>query len=55
MRVGDLAIFYHSQAKPPGAAGICEIVVAAEPDPTQFDPRQVLRPDLSPDDPAGTG
>jgi predicted RNA-binding protein with PUA-like domain len=38
MRVGDQAIFYHSNAKPPGAAGICEIVGEAEPDPTQFDP-----------------
>ena len=38
MKVGDEAIFYHSNAKPPGAAGICKIVRAAEPDPTQFDP-----------------
>ena len=38
MRVGDLAIFYHSNAKPPGAAGICKVVKSAEPDPTQFDP-----------------
>jgi predicted RNA-binding protein with PUA-like domain len=38
MRVGDQAIFYHSSTNPPGAAGICEIVGAAEPDPTQFDP-----------------
>lgn len=38
MRVGDRAIFYHSNATPPGAAGVCRIVKAAEPDPTQFDP-----------------
>ena len=38
MRKGDQAIFYHSNAKPPGAAGICRIVKEAEPDPTQFDP-----------------
>jgi predicted RNA-binding protein with PUA-like domain len=38
MRKGDTAIFYHSNAKPPGAAGICKIVREAEPDPTQFDP-----------------
>ncbi len=38
MRKGDQAIFYHSNAKPPGAAGICKIVKGAEPDPTQFDP-----------------
>jgi predicted RNA-binding protein with PUA-like domain len=39
MRVGEQAIFYHSNASPPGAAGICKIVKAAEPDPTQFDPK----------------
>jgi len=38
MRKGDLAIFYHSNASPPGVAGICKIVREAEPDPTQFDP-----------------
>lgn len=37
MRVGDLAIFYHSSAKPPGAAGVVRITKAAFPDPTQFD------------------
>ena len=38
MKVGDTAIFYHSNASPPGAAGVCKIVRAAEPDPMQFDP-----------------
>ncbi|MDQ1434061.1 MAG: hypothetical protein QOF59_877, partial [Actinomycetota bacterium] len=38
MRRGELAIYYHSNAKPPGVAGICKIVKTAEPDPTQFDP-----------------
>lgn len=38
MKKGDTAIFYHSNATPPGAAGICKVVRAAEPDPTQFDP-----------------
>jgi len=38
MRRGDRAIFYHSNATPPGVAGICKIVATAEPDPTQFDP-----------------
>jgi predicted RNA-binding protein with PUA-like domain len=38
MRKGDQAIFYHSNATPPGAAGICKIVKEAEPDPTQFNP-----------------
>ncbi len=38
MRKGDEGIFYHSNAKPPGAAGICKVVKEAEPDPMQFDP-----------------
>jgi len=37
MKVGDLALFYHSSAEPPGAVGVAEISGAAEPDPTQFD------------------
>lgn len=52
MRVGDLAIFYHSNAAPPGVAGICKIVRRAEPDPTQFDPSsKYYDPQSSPDDP----
>ncbi len=39
MAQGDLALFYHSNAKPPGVAGICRIVREAYPDPTQFDPK----------------
>jgi len=38
MRVGDLGFFYHSSTKPPGISGICEVVAAAHPDSTQFDP-----------------
>jgi predicted RNA-binding protein with PUA-like domain len=38
MRVGDTAIFYHSNAVPPGVAGVMKIVKGAEPDPKQFDP-----------------
>ena len=38
MKKGDLVIFYHSNATPPGAAGVAKIVKEAEPDPTQFDP-----------------
>jgi len=37
MAEGDLVIFYHSSAKPPGAAGIGRIRREAYPDPTQFD------------------
>ncbi len=38
MKIGDKVIFYHSNAEPPGAAGICEIVKEAYPDFTAFDP-----------------
>jgi predicted RNA-binding protein with PUA-like domain len=38
IRRGDLALFYHSGAQPPGIVGIAEVVREAYPDPTQFDP-----------------
>jgi predicted RNA-binding protein with PUA-like domain len=37
MKVGDEALFYHSNAEPPAVVGIMEISGTAEPDPTQFD------------------
>ncbi|MEK6985165.1 MAG: EVE domain-containing protein [Candidatus Thermoplasmatota archaeon] len=37
MAVGDLVIFYHSNAAPPGAAGVAKVVKTAYPDPTAFD------------------
>lgn len=37
MRVGDKVLFYHSNAKPPGIAGLAEVAKSAYPDPTQFD------------------
>lgn len=37
MSVGDEVLFYHSQATPPGVAGIARVVRQAYPDPTQFD------------------
>lgn len=33
----DLVIFYHSNAEPPGAAGVMKVVEDPIPDPTQFD------------------
>lgn len=52
MRSNDRAIFYHSNAKPPGVAGICKIVKGAEPDPTQFDPEsKYYDPTSDPADP----
>jgi predicted RNA-binding protein with PUA-like domain len=52
MRKGDQAIFYHSNATPPGVAGICKIVQEAEPDPKQFDPTsKYFDPASKPEDP----
>ncbi len=39
MREGDRVLFYHSNAKPSGVAGVATIVGEARPDPTQFDPK----------------
>ena len=39
MQLGDLALYYHSNAEPSGVAGICEVVRLAYPDPTQHDPK----------------
>lgn len=39
MQVGDQAFFYHSNATPPGIAGLMEIVRAGYPDSTAFDPK----------------
>ncbi len=52
MQKGDQGLFYHSNAKPAGVAGICKIVKTAEPDPTQFDPTsKYYDPASTPDDP----
>lgn len=39
MKVGDLVLFYHSNAKPPGIAGIATISKKAQPDPTCYNPK----------------
>ncbi len=39
MQLGDEAFFYHSNADPPGIAGIMRVCRTAYPDPTQFDPK----------------
>jgi len=36
MKIGDLAFFYHSNATPPGIAGIAKVVSECYPDPSQF-------------------
>jgi predicted RNA-binding protein with PUA-like domain len=50
--VGDGVLFYHSNADPPGIAGIAEVVREAHPDPTAFDPEaQHYDPKSTPDAP----
>lgn len=39
MKVGDLVLFYHSNAAPSGVAGVARVAGAPLPDPTQFDPK----------------
>ena len=38
MRIGDRVLYYHSNAKPPGVAGLAEVSRESYPDHTQFDP-----------------
>jgi predicted RNA-binding protein with PUA-like domain len=52
MREGDLVLFYHSNAKPPGVAGVARVCREAYPDPTQFDRKsQYHDPKSKRDDP----
>jgi predicted RNA-binding protein with PUA-like domain len=52
MAKGDEVLFYHSNANPPGVAGIAKVVKTAEPDPTQFEPTsKYYDPDSNPADP----
>jgi predicted RNA-binding protein with PUA-like domain len=37
MKLGDTVLFYHSNAEPPGIAGLAKVTKLAQPDPTQFD------------------
>jgi predicted RNA-binding protein with PUA-like domain len=39
MEIGDLALFYHSNAKPPGVVGIAKVVSEIYPDITAWDPK----------------
>ncbi|HKY62416.1 MAG TPA: EVE domain-containing protein [bacterium] len=39
MKVGDMVLFYHSSAEPPGVAGLAQIGKTGYPDPTAWDPK----------------
>ena len=52
MRRGDRCLFYHSNADPPGVAGVVEVVCEAYPDPAAWDPRSPYHdPRASPENP----
>jgi len=52
MKVGDLVLYYHSNADPTGVAGIARVSRTGLADPTQFDPRSEFHdPRSTKDDP----
>ncbi len=50
VKPGDLVLFYHSNANPPGVIGVAEIVESGLPDPHQFDPNSKYFDPKSPSD-----
>ena len=36
MKAGESILFYHSNAEPPGIAGLAQVKTSAQPDKTQF-------------------
>jgi len=55
VQVGDLVLYYHSNAEPSGVAGIAEVVAAASADPTQFEPGDYHEPRATKDAPVWFG
>lgn len=52
MQVGDGVLFYHSNANPPGVAGVAKIARRGYPDHTAFDAKsKYYDPKSDPDDP----
>ncbi len=52
MNIGDRALFYHSNVRPPAIVGEMEICSEPYPDPTQFDPdSKYFDPKSSEEDP----
>lgn len=39
MKLGDMVLFYHSSASPPGVAGLAKVSKEAAPDETALDPK----------------
>ena len=52
MSIGDGVMFYHSNCKQPGIAGIAKVSVLAYPDATQFNPKnKYFDPKATPEQP----
>lgn len=52
MKVGDEVLIYHSNAKPPGVAGLATVASKPYPDPTAFDKKsKYFDPKSDPDNP----
>jgi len=52
MKVGDLILFYHSNAEPSGVAGVAEVVAPAQPDASAWNPKsEYFDPKSSPENP----
>ncbi|CAN5415614.1 EVE domain-containing protein [soil metagenome] len=52
MGVGDLALFYHSNAEPPGVAGVVRVSKEAYPDHSAWDPgSKYFDPKSTPENP----
>ncbi len=52
MSIGDLALFYHSNAKPPGVVGLMKVASEPEPDELAFDPKsKYFDPKSDPEEP----
>jgi predicted RNA-binding protein with PUA-like domain len=52
MQIGDKVFFYHSNCKPPGIVGICEVASDPYPDHTAFDSNgKYFDPKSTPDNP----
>lgn len=47
MKEGDLVLYYHSNAKPSGVAGVAKVHGGPLPDPTQFDKKSEYYDDTS--------
>lgn len=50
MSVGDMVLFYHSNAKPPGVVGVAKVCKTAYPDHTAWNPKSKYFDPKSPED-----